>query len=77
MDPNLHLDMRNTIISLKLQLLEGRLFDAFKKSDHKEKSVDDSDEEPETYPTYVNNLLHSLFSNCDVYFSKTMAYNAN
>ena len=27
--------------------------------------------------TYVNNLLHSLFSNGEVYFNKTIAYNAN
>ena len=36
-----------------------------------------SDEESKTYLTYVNNLLHSLFSNCEVYFNKTMVYNSN
>ena len=55
------------------------MFDAFKKerAEHKEKSEEDSDEEPQTYLTYVNNLLHSLFSNCEVYFNNTMVYNAN
>ena len=78
-DRNLYLDMRDTHLSLKLQLFKGRLFDAFKKekAEHKAKSEEDSDEEPQTYLTYVNNLLHSLFSNCEVYFNNTMVYNAN
>ena len=60
--------------SLKLQLFKGILFDAFKKekAEHKAKSEDDSDEEPHTYLTYVNNLLHSVFSNCENYFNNTM-----
>ena len=78
-DRNLYLDMRDTHFSLKLQLFKGRLFEAFKKekAEHKAKSEEDSDEEPQTYLTYVNNLLHSLFSNCEVYFKNTMVYNAN
>ena len=71
--------MRDTHLSLELQLFKGRLFDAFEKekAEHKAKSEEDSDEEPQTYLTYVNNLLHSLFSNCGVYFNNTMIYNAN
>ena len=78
-DRNLYLNMRETHLSLKLQLFKGRLFDAFKKekAEHKAKSADDSDEEPQTYLTYVNNLLHSLFSNCEIYFNNTMVFNAN
>ena len=78
-DRNLYLDMRDTHLSLKLQLFKGRLFDAFKKekAEHKAKSEEDSDEEPQTYLTYVNNLLHSLFSNCEIYFNNTMVCNAN
>ena len=73
-DRNLYLDMRDTHLSLKLQLFKGRLFDAFKKekAEHKAKSEEDSEEEPQTYLTYVNTLLHSLFSNCEVYFNNTM-----
>ena len=68
--------MRDTHLSLKLQLFKGTLFDAFKKekAEHKAKSEEDSDEEPQTYLIY---LLHSLFSNCEVYFNNTMVYNAN
>ena len=78
-DRNLYLDMRDTHLSLKLQLFKGRLFDAFKKekAEHKPKTEDDSDEEPQTFLTNVNNLLYSLFSNCEVYFNNTMVYNAS
>ena len=48
-----------------------------KKNQNKAKSEEDSDEEPQTFLTYVNILLHSLFSNCEVYFINTMVYNAN
>ena len=55
-DRILYLDMRDTHLSLKLQLLKGRLFDAFKKerAEHEGKLEEDSDEEPQTYSTYVN-----------------------
>ena len=78
-DRNLYLCMRDTNLSLKLQLFETRLFEAFKKekAEHKAKSEEDSDEEPQTYLTYVNNLLHSLFSNCEVYSNNTLVYYAN
>ena len=78
-DRNFYLDMRDIHLSLKLQLFKGRLFDAFKKgkAENKAKLEEGSDEEPQTYLTYVNNLIHSLFSNCEVYFNNTMVYNAN
>ena len=59
--PSLHLDIRETHLSLKLQLFKGILFDAFKKeeAENKAKSEDDSDEDPQTYLIYVSNLLHS------------------
>ena len=55
------------------------MFDAFKreKAEHEAKLESDSDEEPQTYLTYVSNLLHSLFSNCEFYFNNTMVYNAS
>ena len=67
---NLYLEMQDTHLSLKLQLSKSRLFGAFKKekAEHKAKLEEDSKEEPQTYLTYVNNLLHCLFSNCEVYF---------
>ena len=78
-DRNLYLDMHYIHLSLKLQLFKRRLFDAFKteKAEHKAISEEDSDEEPKTYSTYENNLLQSIFSNCEVYFNDTMVYIAN
>ena len=38
-----------------------------RKSRKKAKTEDDSDEEPQTYSIYLNNLLFSLFSNCEVF----------
>ena len=71
--------MRDSHLSLKIQLFNGRFFETFKKerAEYKAKSEVDSDEEPQTYLTYVSNLLHSLFSNFEVYFNNTMVYNAN
>ena len=71
----LFLDMRGTHLSLKLQLFKGRLFDAFKK-ERKAKLEEHSDDEPQTYSTFLNNLLHSLSSTCEVYFNNTVVYNA-
>ena len=48
-----------------------------KKVEHKAKSEEDLYEEPQTYLTFVNNQLHSLFFNCEVYFNNTVVYNAN
>ena len=58
-DRNLYLDMRDTNLSLKVQLFKGRQFDAFKreKTDHEVKSEEVSDEEPRRYLTFVSNLL--------------------
>ena len=66
--------MRDTHLSSKLKFFKERLSDAFKKEkgELKAKSEDGSDEEPESYLTCVNNLLHSLFSNCEDYFNNTM-----
>ena len=52
---NLYLDMRDTHLSLKLQLFKGRLFGAFKKekAENKAKSEEGLDEESQTYLTYV------------------------
>ena len=75
-DRNLYLDMRDTYLSLKLQLFKGRLFDAFKKekAEHKAKSEEDSDEEPQTYLTYVNNLLFYILYSPTVKFILTIQW---
>ena len=49
-DQKIYLYMRETDRSLKLQLFKWRLFDAFKKekAEHKAKSEEDTDVEPQT-----------------------------
>ena len=69
--------MRDNYLSLKLQLCKGRLFDTLKRAEYKAKSEEDSDEEPQTSFTHINNLLKSLNSSCEFYFDNTMVYNAN
>ena len=75
---NLYLDMQDIHLSLQLQLFKGRLLEVLKKekAEHKAKSEDYSNKEAQTYLNYVSNLLHSLFSNCEVYFNNTMVFNA-
>ena len=48
---NLYLNIRDTHLSLKLQIINITLFDAFKreKVEHSAKEEDESDEEPEPY----------------------------
>ena len=62
--------MRDTHLSLKLQLFKGRLFDAFKKekSEHKGTSEENSDEEPQAYSTYVNVSLKIV--DCSLFTKK-------
>ena len=76
-------------MALKLKFVKGRGYDTYeskeKKKEHKEESVvftetgtDDSDEEEEVARvTYVNNILHSIFSNVEVYINNQQIYNSN
>ena len=66
---------------MKLKFVKGRGYDRYeseeKKKEHKDESVvftetgtDDSDEEEEVARvTYVNNIMHSIFSNVEVYIN--------
>ena len=66
-------------LNLKLQLFKRKLFLKKEKAEQKAKSEEYFDEKPQdqSYLTNVNNLLHSLFSNCEVYFNNTNVYSAN
>ena len=55
-----------------------------KKKEHKDESVvftetgDDSDQEEEVARvTYVNNIMHSIFSNVELYINNQQIYNSN
>ena len=82
-DRNLCVDLRQTYLGLKLKLVQGRGFDSYKttekEKEHKEDVVftetgdDDVEikEEDEGVPhiTHVNNFLHSIFSNAELYIN--------
>ena len=88
-DRNYYVDLRQSFLALKLKFVKGRGYDAYeskkKKKEHKDESVvftetgtDDSDEEEEVARvTYVNNIMHSKFSNAEVYINYQQIYNSN
>lgn len=63
-DRNVFLDMRETYLSLRIKLLKT----VIKK---------DNDVEETVTLTPVNNILHSLFSNVELYFNGEQVYNSN
>ena len=88
-DRNYYVDMRQSFLSLKLKFVKGRGYDTYeskeKKKEHKDESVvftatgtDDSDEEEEVARvTYVNNIMHSISSDVEVYINNQQIYNSN
>ena len=78
-DISIYLYMRDIHLQIKVGLQKGRLFDDFMKKDEHGKpnmgmSFTDDDLH---YLTHVNNILHSLFSNCEVYLNNQQVYNSN
>ena len=77
-DRNFYVDLKQSFLALKLKSVEGRAYNTYKKEEkrkeHKDDSVaftetgtSDDEEEEKTRFTYVNNILHLLFSNIEVY----------
>ena len=76
-------------MALKHKFVKGRGYDRYeskeKKKEHKDESVvftetgDDEDEEQEEVArvTYANNIMHSIFSNVEVYINSQQIYNSN
>ena len=90
-DSNVYVDMRQTYLALKVKQIKRRGFDTYKttdkKKEHKEDAVftetgDDEVEfieEDEGVPhfTHVKNILHSIFSNAELYINNHQIYNSN
>ena len=87
-DRNYYVDLRQSFLALKLKFVKGRGYDTYesreKKKEHKDESVvftetgDDSDQEEDVARvTYVNNIMHSIFSNVEVYINNQQIYNSN
>ena len=90
-DRNVYMDLRQTYLALKMKLVKARCFDTYKTTEKKKEHKDvtflfetgDDDvefiEEDEGVPqiTHVNNILHSIFSNAELYINNHQIYNSN
>ena len=84
-DRNYYIDVRQTHLILKLKLVKGRGYETYNtkevKKEHKEgakaEEEETSEEQPIPLVTHVNNILHSIFSNVDVYINNQQIYNSN
>ena len=84
-----YVDWRQSFLALKLKFVKGRGYDTYeskeKKKEHKDESVvftetgtdDDEEEEELARVSYVNNIMHSIFSNVDVYINNHQIYKSN
>ena len=79
--------MRQPFLALKLKFVKGCGYDTYesqgKKKEHKDESVVfnetgyDEEEEEVARVTYVNNIMHSIFSNVEMYINNQQIYNSN
>ena len=82
-DRNNYTDLRQTYLSLVLKLVKHRGFDSYKKEAKKEhneaedKKADAADDNAVPLITHVNNIMHSIFSNVEVYINNQQIYNSN
>ena len=90
-DRNAYVDLRQTYLALKIKLVKGHGFDSYKttekEKEHKEDAFftetgdDDVEfiEEVKGVPhiTHVNNILHSIFSNAELYINNHQIYISN
>ena len=86
-DRNYYVDLRQSLLALKLRFVKGRGYDTYqskeKKKEHKDESVvfteigNDENEKEVVRVTFVNNIMHSIFSNVEVYINIQQIYNSN
>ena len=85
-DRKYYVDLRQTYLALKLKLVRGRGYETYNtkevKKEHKEEAKAKEDEtaeedDPLLLVTHVNNILHSIFSNVEVYINNQKIYNSN
>ena len=77
-DWNYYVDLRQSFLVLKLKFVKRRGYDTYestgKKKEHKDPSAvftetSDDEEQAVARVTYVNNRMHSIFSNVEVYLN--------
>ena len=85
-DWNYHVDLKQTYLASKLKLVKGRGYESYNskelKKEHKEEAKVEGEETaekeaPVSLVTHVNNILHSIFSNVEVYINNQQIYNSN
>ena len=85
-DRNYYDDLRQKYLALKPKLVRGRGYETYNsrevKKEHKEEvkaeEEETAEEEAPVPPlTHVNNILHSIFSNVEVYINNQQIYNSN
>ena len=90
-DRNVYVDLRQTSLALKIKIVKGRGFGSYKitekEKEHKGDAVftktgDDDvefieEDERVSHISNVNNILHSIFSNADLYINNHQIYNSN
>ena len=82
--------LRQTYFALKLKTVKGRGYETYNskkvKEEHKKAAKADMETETELEEeqeviiplvTHVNNILHSIFSNVEVYINNQQNYNSN
>ena len=71
--------MRDIYLQIKVGLPKVRLIDDFMKKDERGETdvVMSFTDDDLHYLTYVNYILHSLFSNCEVYLNNKQVYSSN
>ena len=83
---NYYVDLRQTYLALKLKLVRGRGYETYNakevKKEHKEETKAGEEEmaeedAPVLLVTHVNNMLHSIFSDVEVYINNQQIYNSN
>ena len=86
-DWDYYVNLRQSLLALNLKFDKGRGYDTFeskeKKKEHREESVVftetgvDEEEEEVARVTYVKNIMHSMFSNVEVYINNQQIYNSS
>ena len=85
-DRNCYVDLRQTYLALKLKLVRGRSYETYnnkevQKEHKKEATAEEKETTEEEAPvpliTHVNNILHSIFTNVEVYINNRQIYSSN
>ena len=85
-DRNDYVDLRLRYLALKLKLVRGRSYETYNtkevQKEYKEEAKAEEEEKleeeaPVPLITHINNILHSIFSDVEVYINNQQIYNSN